>query len=74
MNDEKFTVAGLMELMTKREKELNEELAKLKDSAREADECRRQYRHQLLMLPIQLVLFPVMLLVKLFKWTYDYED
>jgi len=74
MNDEKLTLVELMELITKREKEVNEELAKLRDSAREADECRRQYRHQLLMLPIQLVLFPAMLLVKLFKWTYDYED
>ncbi len=35
---------------------------------------KRQRRIELAMVPVRIVIFPVMLLVKLFRWTYNYED
>lgn len=35
---------------------------------------RRMKRYELCMLPLRIILFPIMLLVRLFRWTYQYDE
>lgn len=35
---------------------------------------KRMKRYELCMLPLRIILFPVMLVVRLFRWTYQYDE
>ena len=34
---------------------------------------KRMKRYELCMLPLRIILFPIMLVVRLFRWTYQYD-
>jgi len=74
MNDENLTLEELND-EEKRKRE-REEIAReaFEEGRLLAKYWNKQQRREMLMFPIRLVFFPVMLLVKLFKWTYDYKD
>ena len=46
-------------------KEWQEEAKKVK---------RRRKRYELCMLLLRIILFPIMLVVRLFRWTYKYDE
>ena len=35
---------------------------------------KRMKRYELCMLPLRIILFPIMLVVRLFRWTYRYDE
>ena len=35
---------------------------------------KRMKRYELCMLPLRIILFPIMLVVRLFRWTYKYDE
>lgn len=35
---------------------------------------RRRKRYELCMWPLRIILFPIMLVVRLFRWTYHMDD
>ena len=35
---------------------------------------RRRKRYELCILPLRIILFPIMLVVRLFRWTYQYDE
>ena len=35
---------------------------------------KRMKRYELCMLPLRIILFPIMLVVRLFRWTYQYDE
>jgi len=74
MNDENLTLEELND--EERRKREREEIAReaFRKGQLLAEYWNKQQRREMLMFPIRLVFFPVMLLVKLFKWTYDYKD
>ena len=35
---------------------------------------KRMKRYERCMLPLRIILFPIMLVVRLFRWTYKYDE
>ncbi len=74
MNDENLTLEELND-PERRKKEFDEVMQEsFRLGQKMAEERRKYHRHQMLRFPIRLVFFQAMLLIKLFKWTYDDKD